>query len=138
MIRHRSGVASKFATAPVIDGEVINDSAWGRPFATEFWQQQPQEGAPATQETEVFVGFTDDALYVAVIAYDTDPDGIIVSGQRRDDRLEDTDMFAFVIDSFRDGQNGFYLVPTQRGLRPMDRLPVMVAVPVGRLFESES
>ena len=111
-----SGVASKFATAPVIDGEVINDSAWGRPFATQFWQQQPQEGAPATQETEVFVGFTDDALYVAVIAHDTDPDGIIVSGQRRDDPLEDTDMFAFVIDSFRDGQNGFLFGTNPAGI----------------------
>ena len=111
-----TGVASKFATAPIIDGEVINDSAWGRPFATEFWQQQPQEGAPATQETEVFVGFTDDALYVAVIAYDTYVDGIIVSGQRRDDRLEDTDMFAFVIDSFRDGQNGFLFGTNPAGI----------------------
>ena len=111
-----TGAASKFATAPVIDGEVINDSAWGQPFATQFWQQQPQEGALATQETDVFVGFTDDALYVAVIAYDTDPDGIIVSGQRRDDRLEDTDMFAFVIDSFRDGQNGFLFGTNPAGI----------------------
>ena len=111
-----TGVAARFLTAPVIDGEVISDSAWGRPFATQFWQQRPQEGAPATQETEVFVGFTDDALYVAVIAYDTDPEGIIVSGQRRDDPLEDTDMFAFVIDSFRDGQNGFLFGTNPSGI----------------------
>ena len=63
--------ASPLTIAPVIDGEVIADEAWSQvPTTTGFWQVRPDEGLPATQPTEVWVGFTEDALYIGVMAYD--------------------------------------------------------------------
>jgi hypothetical protein len=103
-----SFAAAKLESAPVVDGQILDDAAWtGAVPASGFWQVQPNDGQPATQRTEVYIGFTDDALYVGVMAYDDDPAGIIVTDSRRDSSLDDTDAFLFVIDGLLDRQNGY-------------------------------
>jgi len=100
--------AAEMTSIPVLDGRVLEDSAWASLIpATGFWQVQPDDGQPATQKTEVYIGFSDDALYIGVIAYDDDPDAILVTDSRRDSDLADTDSFQVVLDGLRDGQNGF-------------------------------
>ena len=100
--------ARQLSIAPVIDGDVRGDAAWNGVIpARDFWQVKPDEGQAATQATEVFVGFTDSALYIGVIAYDDDPDGIIVTDSRRDSSLRDTDAFLVIIDGLLDRQNGY-------------------------------
>ncbi|MDH3860806.1 MAG: hypothetical protein OEU53_03815, partial [Gammaproteobacteria bacterium] len=55
--------AVRLEQAPQIDGLVPGDQAWSGVIpATGFRQVQPNDGQPATQRTEVFVGYTDDAL----------------------------------------------------------------------------
>ncbi|MDZ7768019.1 MAG: hypothetical protein U5K38_02545 [Woeseiaceae bacterium] len=67
---------------PVLDGDVLNDPAWqGMQPATGFRQIQPAEGRPASQKTEVYLGYSDIALYIGVIAWDDKPSGIIALGQ---------------------------------------------------------
>ncbi len=100
--------AHRFITSPTLDGDVRSDPAWQNAQATSgFLQVQPVPGAPATQKTEVFVGFTDTALWIGVIAHDDNPDGIIISEGRRDSSLDQTDSFRFVIDGLLDKQNGY-------------------------------
>ena len=100
--------SSALSVAPVLDGEVLADSAWqGVSPATGFWQVQPTEGAAATQRTEVYIGFLDEALYIGVVAYDDNPDGIIVTDGRRDRDLNESDSFRVIIDGMLDRQNGF-------------------------------
>jgi len=103
--------------SPVLDGRVAGDSAWeGLSPASGFWQVQPDDGARATQRTEVYVGYSDDALYIGVIAFDDDPDGILVTDSRRDSDLDDTDSFQVLIDGMRDGQNGFVFGTNPAGI----------------------
>lgn len=110
--------AERLTVAPTIDGDVLGDDAWsGLDPATGFQQIQPDEGAPASQRTEVYVGFTDDTLYVAVIAFDTDPDEIIVSDSRRDANLDDSDSFQLIIDGFQDRQNGLVFGTNPAGIQ---------------------
>src|SRR5712691_5230524 len=77
-------VATKLADgkAPVIDGKV-DDEAWdaARAYST-FTQQEPNDGEPATERTEIrfLIGRT--ALYIGVIAFDSEPDRILVSQSR--------------------------------------------------------
>jgi len=100
--------ASTLDTAPALDGEVLADPAWqGVSPATGFWQVQPIEGEAATQKTEVYIGFLDGALYIGMVAYDDDPDGIIVTDGRRDRNLNESDSFRVIIDGMLDRQNGF-------------------------------
>ena len=93
--------------APVLDGSVLDDPAWqGVIPASGFWQVQPDEGQASTQKTEVFIGFRESALYIGVVAYDDNPDGIIVSDGRRDSDLDESDSFRVIIDGLFDRQNG--------------------------------
>jgi len=109
--------AAKLETAPVVDGRITEDTAWtGVVPTTGFWQVQPYDGQPASQRTEVFIGFTDDALYVGVMAYDDSPAEIIVTDSRRDSSLNDTDAFLLVIDGMLDRQNGFVFGTNAAGL----------------------
>jgi hypothetical protein len=105
------------ATAPVVDGDVLGDAAWTVVSpATDFWQTQPNDGQPATQRTEVYVGFTDTALYIGVVAYDDNRAGIIVTDSRRDSDLSNTDAFLVIIDGLMDRQNGFVFGTNAAGI----------------------
>jgi uncharacterized protein DUF5916/cellulose/xylan binding protein with CBM9 domain len=90
-----------------IDGRV-NDEAWQQvePY-TEFTEQDPIEGAPASERTEVRVLYDAVNLYVGVVCLDTEPNKIIVSQAKRDSTLTDTDAVIFVLDTFNDHQNAF-------------------------------
>ena len=109
--------AQAVSTAPVVDGEVAEDPIWqqARP-ATTFWQEQPNEGQPASERTEVRIVYTDDTLYVGVVCYDRDPGGIIVSDARRDAALDETDSFQIIFDTYRDGLNGFVFGTNPAGI----------------------
>ncbi|MEZ5557963.1 MAG: DUF5916 domain-containing protein [Pseudomonadales bacterium] len=109
--------AYPLAAAPTLDGDVLGDPVWkGARATTGFWQVRPFEGQPATQRTEVFVGFTDQALYIGVVCYDDNPAGIIIADSRRDSSLDDSDSFQVVIDAFRDQQNGFVFGTNPAGI----------------------
>lgn len=100
--------AQAFLKAPQVDGDVLDDQAWQDiQAATGFVQVRPFEGRSASQRTEVFVGYTEDTLYIGVICYDEDPSKLIISDTRRDSNLGEVDSFKVIIDSFLDRQNGF-------------------------------
>ena len=96
------GHATRLPEAPTLDGNVADDPAWDgiAPF-TGFLQLQPDNGAAASQRTEVYFGFTDDALHVGVICFETDPSAITVSN----DGLQ-SDSFSMVLDTFGTGLAG--------------------------------
>ena len=109
--------AARLAQVPTLDGIVVGDAAWdGATPATGFWQVQPQDGKPSTQKTDVYVGYTDTSLYIGVMAWDDDPDGIIVTDSRRDSSLDDTDAFLIVIDGLLDRQNGYVFGTNAAGI----------------------
>jgi len=94
-------------TAIVIDG-IVNDPAWSsvEPY-TGFTQQNPTEGAPATERTEVRLLLSRETLYIGIINFDSDPSQILVTDSRRDGQLNETDSIQVVIDTFNDNQNAF-------------------------------
>jgi len=109
--------ASPLDSAPTLDGLIRGDDAWtGAEPASGFWQVQPQDGQASTQKTEVYVGYTETALYIGVVAWDDDPAGIIVADSRRDSSLDDTDAFLVVIDGLLDRQNGYVFGTNAAGI----------------------
>ena len=104
------------AEPPVLDGVVLSEPIWQSLMpATNFQQVQPNEGAPASAETQVRVGYSNDTLYVAVVCFDQDPSSLIVADSRRDADLSDLDSFQMIIDGFEDKQNGFVFGTTPAG-----------------------
>ena len=60
-----SFVAVASADPPRLDGVVLGDPVWNAAApATGFRQTQPDEGAPASERTEVRVVFTASTLYI--------------------------------------------------------------------------
>ncbi len=102
-----AGKLDAAAESPTIDGRV-NDAVWQgvAPYTT-FTQQDPIEGAPASERTEVRVIVGKGNVYVSIIAFDKDPSKIIVSQARRDASLTETDSVVMVFDTFNDNQNAF-------------------------------
>ena len=100
--------ALRINQGPVVDGDVLNDPAYGNAMvATNFVQSRPFEGEPASERTQVHIVYTEDTLYFGIVCYTEDPTTIIVTDSRRDSNLTDTDSFQIVLDTYQDGQNGF-------------------------------
>ena len=72
-----------------------------------FLQQEPHEGQPATQKTEVWLLYDDKNVYVAARCWSTAPDRIVANEMRRDSfALFQNDNFAVLFDTFHDRRNG--------------------------------
>ncbi len=101
--------------APVIDGR-LDDPAWvGVPVATDFTQNYPLDGRPASERTEARVLFTDDAVYVAMRAYDA-PDSIVAPLTRRD-VWAPSDYLHVIFDSYHDRRTAFHFVVSPTGVK---------------------
>lgn len=112
-----STTATPLTSAPRIDGDVLNDEVWANVSPTSgFTQVRPNEGVPASQRTEVFIGYTADTLYIGVMAYDDNPQAILVTDSRRDSALDDTDSFQVIIDGLLDRQNGYVFGTNPAGI----------------------
>ena len=84
--------------------------------ATGFVQQEPNNGEPSTEQTEVRIAFDDDNLYLGVICLDSQPDNIVVTQNRRDGSLENTDSVQILFDTFNDKQNGVIFGTSPTGI----------------------
>ena len=106
--RFERRLEARRVTGPIsIDG-VLSEADWSTAFvATHFIQNDPQEGAPATYDTEVRFLYDDENLYFGVIAHDAEPQKIIVNDLTRDFNARSGDVFGIVLDTFHDERNGF-------------------------------
>jgi len=108
---------------PLDDGEAIDldgrlDEPWWRRAvpAADFIQQDPDNGAPATEPTEVRILYTRDALYIGVTCFDSQPDKWLGFQRRRDEGLVADDRFMWTIDTFLDGRTAYYFEMNPSGL----------------------
>ena len=89
-----------------IDGS-LSEPVWQRPGITQFTQQDPDQGKPATERTEVWLAYDDQAIYVAARLSDESPDSIVVRLVRRDGQINSDD-FAVYFDPYHDHRSGFF------------------------------
>jgi len=74
---------------------------------SDFVQMEPEEGALATERTEVWVTFDEDHVYVSVRCWETRPDLVVSNEMRRDNQaiFQGNDHIAFILDTFYDRRN---------------------------------
>ena len=100
----------------VLDGR-LEEEVWSRAVpASDFIQQDPDNGKPATEPTEVRFLFTGTALYMGVTAYDSEPDKWLGYQRRRDEFLQSDDRFMWNIDTFNNQQTGYFFEMNPSGL----------------------
>ncbi|HSL24423.1 MAG TPA: DUF5916 domain-containing protein [Vicinamibacterales bacterium] len=91
-----------------LDGR-LDEEMWQRAEpATDFLQQDPSTGAPATERTEVRVLLGRHNLYLGVTCYDSEPNRVLGNQLQRDQSLEADDRFMWTIDTYLDGRTGYF------------------------------
>lgn len=100
--------AHRVATPIVVDGR-LDEAVWETaPFGTNFVQKEPFEGAPAQNDSDVWVLYDDEALYIGARLYDESPATIAANMVRRDSNYNGQfDYFEFMVDPNLDRRTGY-------------------------------
>ncbi|MBL0169957.1 MAG: carbohydrate binding family 9 domain-containing protein [Gemmatimonadaceae bacterium] len=107
--------ATRTARPIVVDG-TLDEAEWkSAPVLSNFVQQLPETGFPATFRTEVRVLYDQDNLYVASVNYDPSPQKAITVGLERDFVSTNSDIFGLVLDTFHDRRNAFLFIVNPKG-----------------------
>lgn len=111
----RTAVAIHAAGRITVDGQ-LDEPAWALAApATDFVQQQPDEGRPATLRTEVRFLYDFNTLYVGAMLFDDRPRLLVVNELKRDFAEANNDLFGLILDTFRDGRNAYGFVVNAGG-----------------------
>ncbi|MDA1092169.1 MAG: DUF5916 domain-containing protein [Acidobacteria bacterium] len=92
-----------------LDG-VLDESAYSTVIPIDgFIQQLPDEGAPSTEQTEAWVFFDDQNIYVSARLGDAAPESEWVANEMRRDsfQLINNENFSVALDTFYDRRNGY-------------------------------
>src|SRR5947207_648505 len=89
-------------TSPIrLDGRLDEEFYNTVPAISDFIQQEPSEGAPATERTEAWLFFDADHVYISFRCWETHPERKVVNEMRRDDlNVYQNDHIAWVLDTF--------------------------------------
>ena len=99
--------AMRVTDAIKIDG-LLDEAAWSlAQSATDFLQEQPNEGLPASEKTQVRFLFDDKNLYVGVRAFDSDAARINARELVRDASFSNDDKIEILLDTYHDRRNAF-------------------------------
>jgi hypothetical protein len=86
---------------------VLNEEIWEKgPWQSDFTQNAPRDGLPASCKTRFKVFYDDDYLYVGARAYDPNPSEIKALLSRRDEYTH-SDWMYISIDSYNDNRTAF-------------------------------
>jgi hypothetical protein len=100
---------TKFITESIVIDGKIDESVWQTvPTATDFIMLDPDNGTPipSTKKTIVRVLYDNDAVYIAALLYDDEPNKIMKEISARDD-FGASDVFGVFINGYNDGQQDF-------------------------------
>ena len=89
------------------------------PALSDFVQVEPVEGAPATEQTEIWIAFDDDNVYVSARCRDSAPESQWVANELRRDNfgIAQNEYVDIVLDTFYDRRNAVNLTVNPLGGR---------------------
>ncbi len=81
-----------------------------------FVQREPTDGAPASQRTEVYIGYDERSLYAVFLAFDSDPSQIRANLASREN-ISGDDTVELTIDTFNDQRTAYTFRVTPLGVQ---------------------
>jgi hypothetical protein len=100
--------ATRIANPIEVDGRLDDEPYTSIEPISDFLQQEPQEGQPTTERTDVWVMFDENNFYVSAKCWDSHPEREVVTELRRDNNnIFQNESFTVVVDPFHDLRNGF-------------------------------
>ena len=85
-------------------------------MASDFVQRIPDNGAPATQRTEVYVAYDDTNFYAVFLAFDDQPELVRANLSPREN-VDNDDTVGILIDTFNDQRTGYAFRSTPLGVQ---------------------
>jgi hypothetical protein len=102
---------------PVIDG-LLDEAVWQQAAKVDdLHQLDPIEYSEASQQTEIYVLYDQDALYVAARLLDTEPDRIAANVLRQGGSIGNDDQLIIIIDPYNTQRDGYQFIVTPNGVR---------------------
>ena len=109
--------AVRVATAPVMDGK-LDDAVWQQAVPiSDFHQIRPGDGDMPSEPTEVYVVYTEDALYIGARMADSDPELIASPTIRHGQGLGPDDRLVLILDPFNTRRTGYRFETNLNGVR---------------------
>jgi len=99
--------AVRLAQPLTFDGRLNDDIYAATTPITGFLQSIPDNGQPASQNTEVWIFFDRTAIYVAARCWDTRPENEWTANERRRDKIVAQDNFGVSLDTYYDRRSGY-------------------------------
>ncbi len=110
-------VIPKLDGAPRIDG-VLDEAVWSQALLVDdFHQYEPVEYAAPSQKSQVWIFYTEDALYIASFFEEPDMSKVSASIMRQGQGLSSDDIIAVVLDPYLDRRNGYRFEVNANGIR---------------------
>jgi hypothetical protein len=101
--------------APHIDG-VLDDAAWSGPQAYDrFFEIEPHDRVPARVRTDIRLAYDKRYLYIAVRAWESEPDSLRAPFARRDKVLGEQDYVGVLLDPTGGGTSAQFIYVNPRG-----------------------
>jgi hypothetical protein len=102
---------------PVIDGN-LDEEVWRMaPVISDFHQIRPDDNGVPSEKTEVQIARSDEFIYVAFKAYDSDIENLSAKGFIQGQNFFSDDRLAVYIDSFNDRRNCYFFQVNGNGIR---------------------
>jgi hypothetical protein len=101
--------ATRIAEPIRLDGR-LDERVYTEIAPIDRWiQQEPHEGAPATERTEAWIMFDDRNIYVSARNWDSHPEREVANEMRRDsNNIIQNESFTIIFDTFHDRRNGVF------------------------------
>lgn len=109
--------AVKIDEKVVVDGK-LDEASWKRaPVATNFIQNEPRPGEPASEQTEVRVLYDSESIYFGFLMKDSRMEGLVVNELDKDFNRASADTIDVILDTFHDGRNGYWFSTNAAGAK---------------------
>lgn len=108
---------SRAVNAPRIDGNV-NEKGWETATVlTEFRQYEPVFNANPSLPTKVYLLYDDEAIYIAAVMSDSEPDSIARQLGERDNEDLNADYFGVGFDTYCNQQDAYFFIVSASGVQ---------------------
>ncbi|MBI5216546.1 MAG: carbohydrate binding family 9 domain-containing protein [Ignavibacteriae bacterium] len=104
--QEKNVIAYRVSSPISLDGKLVEPDWDFSTFISDFKQFDPEEGEEPTERTAIKILYDNDALYIGVKCFDSEPSAIEKQITRRD-RTSQADRFSVIIDSYHDHNTAF-------------------------------
>ena len=115
-----AGVIPKLQNSPKLSDfegmKPATDLARNMLKVDKFVQRDPKDGAPVSQSTEAYLGYSDKNFYAVFLAFDAEPQKIRARMLRRE-LIDDDDQVGMFLDTFHDRRHAYVFYSNAYGIQ---------------------